>query len=58
MINQIHICTVHEYLPKEAVHQKIKKLSGRFWEINWKVDAAADGRIGIRKAPLPSGWRS
>ena len=43
--------------------KKEKKLSGRFWKINILVEKLtpttdADGRIGIRKAPLPSGWRS
>ena len=33
-LNQIHIFTVHWYLPKEAVHQKKKKkLSDNIWEI-------------------------
>ena len=33
-LNQIHIFTVHWYLPRKAVHQKQKKLSHRFWEIS------------------------
>ena len=38
-----------------------QKLSNRFWEINIlseKLTTDDDGRIGISKAPLLSGWRS
>ena len=39
-----------------------KKLSGHFWEINHLSEKLTtdddDGRIAIRKAQLPSGWRS
>ena len=38
-----------------------KKLSASFWEIkllNEKLTTDDDERIGIRKAPLPFGWRS
>ena len=43
--------------------KKEKKLSGSFWEINILSEKLTptttdDGRIGIRKAPLPLGWRS
>ena len=44
--------------------KKEKKLSGSFWEINILSEKLTttttddDGRIGIRKAPLPFGWRS
>ena len=39
-----------------------KKLSGRFWEINILSEKLTmtddDGQLGIRKVPLPFGWRS
>ena len=49
--------------------KKEKKLSGSFWEINilsekltttddGRRQTTDDGRIGIRKAPMPFGWRS
>ena len=45
--------------------KKGKKLSGSFWEINILSEKLTtttvdddDGQIGIRKAPLPFGWRS
>ena len=68
--NQINIYTVYGYLPKEAIHQKRKKVIRQFlrnYYFKWKVDddgrrrrttTTDDGRIGIRKAPLPFGWRS
>ena len=68
--NQIHIFTMHWYHPKEATCQKRKKVIRQFLRnqaFNWKVDdgrttdgrrTTDDGRIGIRKAPLPFGWRS
>ena len=66
--NQIHIFTMHWYHPKEATCQKRQKVIKQFLRnqaFNWKVDdgrrrrtTTDDGRIGIRKAPLPFGWRS
>ena len=62
--NQIHIFTVHWYHPKESVNHKRIIVINRFWEIillSEKLTPTTDhddGRISIRKAPLPFGWWS
>ena len=59
--NQIHILQYISTFLRKLHAKKEKKLSGHFWEINHlseKLTTDDDGRIGIRKAPLPFGWRS
>ena len=54
------------YVTPKKLHAKTEeKLLERFWDrslpsfnLDGRTDGRTDGQLGIRKAPLPFGWRS